>query len=70
MPIINRMAELHDEITEWRKEIHENPELDYAVHETAANVAAKLEAFGCDEVVTGIGRTGFEPIWMPCQLPR
>lgn len=58
MPIINRMAELHDEITEWRKEIHENPELDYAVHETAANVAAKLEAFGCDEVVTGIGRTG------------
>ena len=58
MPIINRMAELHDEITEWRKEIHENPELDYAVHETAANVASKLEAFGCDEVVTGIGRTG------------
>lgn len=58
MPIINRMAELHDEITQWRKEIHENPELDYAVHETAANVASKLEAFGCDEVVTGIGRTG------------
>ncbi len=30
----------------------------YDVHETAANVASKLEAFGCDEVVTGIGRTG------------
>ena len=58
MPIINRMAELHDEITIWRKEIHENPELNYDVHETAANVAAKLEAFGCDEVVTGVGRTG------------
>ena len=58
MPIINRMAELHDEITEWRKEIHENPELNYAVHETAANVVSKLEAFGCDEVVAGIGRTG------------
>jgi len=58
MPIINRMAELQDEIAKWRQEIHENPELDYDVHETAANVAQKLRDFGCDEVVTGIGRTG------------
>ncbi len=58
MPIINRMAELHNEITEWRRDIHSNPELMYDVHETAANVADKLKAFGCDEVVTGIGRTG------------
>ena len=58
MPIINRMAELHDEITQWRKEIHENPELMYDVHETAAKVASKLKAFGCDEVVSGVGRTG------------
>ena len=58
MPIINRMAELHDEVTQWRREIHSNPELGYDVHETAANVASKLEAFGCDEIVTGIGRTG------------
>jgi hippurate hydrolase len=58
MPIVNRMAELHDEITAWRHEIHANPELLYEVHETAAGVAEKLRAFGCDEVVTGIGRTG------------
>ena len=58
MAIINRMAELHDEITEWRREIHSNPELMYDVHKTAAGVASKLEAFGCDEVVTGIGKTG------------
>lgn len=58
MPVINRMAELHNEITEWRREIHSNPELMYDVNETAAGVAAKLEAFGCDEVVTGIGKTG------------
>lgn len=58
MPIVNRMAELHDEITEWRREIHQNPELLYDVHETAASVASKLEAFGCDEVHTGIGKTG------------
>ncbi len=58
MPIVNRMAELHNEITEWRREIHQNPELMYDVHQTAATVAEKLEEFGCDEVVTGIGRTG------------
>lgn len=58
MPIVNRMAELHDEITEWRRHIHENPELQYDVHETAAFVAEKLGSFGCDEVVTGIGKTG------------
>ncbi len=58
MPILNRMAELHDEITEWRRAYHANPELLYDVHETAQDVAQKLETFGCDEVVTGIGRTG------------
>ena len=30
----------------------------YEVHRTAGTVADKLKAFGCDEVVTGIGRTG------------
>ncbi len=58
MPIVNRMAELHDEITQWRRDIHSNPELMYDVHETAEGVAEKLKAFGCDEVHTGIGKTG------------
>ena len=58
MPVLNRMAELHDEITEWRQTIHANPELMYDVHETAALVEKKLSEFGCDEVVTGIGKTG------------
>ncbi|MFK7903383.1 MAG: M20 aminoacylase family protein [Nitratireductor sp.] len=58
MAVINRMAELHDEITIWRRDIHSNPELGYDVHETAASVAEKLRAFGCDEVVEGLGKTG------------
>lgn len=58
MPIINRMAEMQDEITAWRREYHTNPELMYDVHETAASVAARLREFGCDEVVEAIGRTG------------
>ncbi|HEY8382192.1 MAG TPA: M20 aminoacylase family protein [Microvirga sp.] len=58
MPIINRVADLADEIAAWRRDFHENPELLFDVHRTAGIVAEKLKAFGCDEVVTGIGRTG------------
>ena len=58
MPILNRAAELHEEVTGWRRHLHAMPELLYDVHETAAFVADKLAAFGCDEVVPGIGRTG------------
>src|SRR5580658_3840427 len=58
MPIVNRVADLHAEITGWRRDFHAHPELQYDVHRTAAAVAEKLRSFGCDEVVTGIGRTG------------
>lgn len=58
MPIVNRIADLHKEIAAWRQDLHAHPELMYDVNRTAASVADKLKAFGCDEVVTGIGRTG------------
>ena len=58
MPILNRAAEIQDEVAGWRRHLHTNPELLYDVHKTAAFVADKLKEFGCDEVVTGIGRTG------------
>src|SRR5215475_1502058 len=58
MPIVNRLSDLHAEITAWRHDLHAHPELQFDVHRTAATVAEKLKAFGCDEVVTGIGRTG------------
>ena len=58
MPIVNRIADLHGDITAWRRDIHAHPELLYDVHRTAGTVADKLRSFGCDEVVTGIGRTG------------
>lgn len=58
MPIKNRFAELLPEITEWRRDIHAHPELQFDTHRTSALVAEKLKAFGCDEVVTGIGKSG------------
>ncbi len=58
MPINNRIAAMKDEITAWRRDFHEHPEILYDVHRTAASVVDKLKAFGCNEVVPGIGRTG------------
>jgi hippurate hydrolase len=58
MPIVNRVADLQPDIQTWRRDIHENPELLYDVHRTAAFVAERLREFGCDEVATGLGRTG------------
>ena len=58
MPIKNRLAEMHSEITGWRRDFHQNPEILYETHRTSAAVAARLREFGCDEVVTGVGKTG------------
>jgi amidohydrolase len=58
MPIVNRVAAMHEEITAWRRDIHEHPEIGFEVQRTAGIVAEKLSAFGCDEVVPGIGKTG------------
>ena len=58
MPIVSRIADMQAEVAAWRRDIHAHPEILFDVHRTAASVAEKLKAFGCDEVVTGIGKTG------------
>lgn len=58
MPIKNRIAGMQDEVTAWRRDLHRHPEILFDTHRTSALVADKLRGFGCDEVVTGIGRTG------------
>jgi amidohydrolase len=58
MPIVNRVADLQPDIQAWRRDIHEHPELLYDVHRTAAFVADRLREFGCEEVATGLGKTG------------
>ena len=47
MPIVNRISALHEEVTAWRRDFHENPELMFDVQRTAAIVADKLKEFGC-----------------------
>ena len=58
MPINNRIAGFHEDMTAWRRDLHENPELGFEETRTAGIVAEKLRAFGCDEVITGIAKTG------------
>jgi len=57
MPIINRVAEFHAEMVQWRRQIHAHPETAFEEHQTAALVAELLESFGVS-VERGIARTG------------
>ena len=58
MPIINRIADYHEEITAIRHDLHAHPELYFDVHETGARVVEALKSFGITDITTGIGRTG------------
>lgn len=46
------------EAAQWRRHLHQHPELLFDLPRTSAFVADKLRSFGCDEVVTGIARSG------------
>ncbi len=52
------LAALADEAKTWRRTIHQHPELLFDLPKTAALVTEKLKEFGCDEVVSGIAKTG------------
>jgi amidohydrolase len=58
MPVRNCIADLQDEVTGWWRDFHQHPELMFDTHRTAASIVEKLRSFGCDEVMTSIGRTG------------
>ena len=57
MPIVDRIARMHAELTGWRRDLHAHPELGFEETRTSDLVAARLAAFGC-EVHRGLGKTG------------
>jgi hippurate hydrolase len=57
MPIINSIAAMKDEMTEWRRDIHAHPEIAFEEVRTSNLVADKLKSWGI-EVHTGIAKTG------------
>lgn len=58
MPIPNRFADLHAEITEWRRHLHTIPELQFDLPKTAAYVEERLREIGVDALETGVAQTG------------
>ncbi|MDF3349140.1 amidohydrolase [Sulfitobacter sp. KE34] len=58
MPIKNRFAETHAEITAWRRHLHQHPELMFDLPETSKFVEEKLRSFGITDITTGIAETG------------
>jgi len=58
MPTLSPIESLQPIHAAWRQDLHEHPEMLFETHRTSGIVAEKLREFGCDEVVTGIGRTG------------
>lgn len=57
MGSIDKIAAFHEEMTEWRRDIHAHPELGFEENRTSDLVAEKLASFGC-EVHRGLGKTG------------
>ena len=58
MPVINSIADFHDDMTAWRRDLHQHPELALQEVRTSGVVQRLLREFGVDEVVTGIAKTG------------
>ena len=57
MTVIKEINKFHDEMTKWRRDIHQHPELGYEEIRTSDFVAAKLKEFGI-EVHQGLAKTG------------
>ena len=58
MPVINRIAEFHADMTAWRRDLHRHPELALQETRTSAAVQRHLRDFGVDEVHAGLAGTG------------
>jgi len=58
MPVINRVADYQQDLTGWRRHLHENPEIAFEEVKTADFVAEQLSAFGVDQIHRGLGKTG------------
>jgi hypothetical protein len=83
MQIPERIKSFHDEMTEWRRDIHAHPELGFEEHRTSEFVAGKLAEFGCEVIATlarpaslafsrpaTVHRSDCGRTWMRCRSAR
>ena len=57
MKIHPQIADIHDLMTEWRRDIHAHPETSFEEHRTAQMIAENLESFGI-EIDRSMAKTG------------
>jgi amidohydrolase len=62
MPVLNAIAGYADEMTGWRRHLHQHPELRFDCFKTAAFIAQRLREFGVDDLYEGIATTGIVAI--------
>ncbi len=58
MPVLNRIADFHADMTAWRRDLHAHPEIGLQETRTSGVIADLLRGFGVDEVHTGMAQTG------------
>ncbi len=58
MPPVNRIADFAEDMTAWRRWMHQNPELQFDCHKTAAFVVEQLRGFGITEIHEHIATSG------------
>ncbi|MFT8319246.1 MAG: M20 family metallopeptidase [Sporolactobacillus sp.] len=52
------LEQLYDSMVEWRRYLHQHPELSYQETETSAFILAKLQSFGIADIRTHVGGYG------------
>ncbi len=62
MPVLNRIASYAEEMKGWRRHLHQNPELSFDCHNTAAYIIDRLREMGVDEIHPAIATTGIVAI--------
>ena len=62
MAVLNSIAAGAEDLTRWRRHIHERPELKFDCHGTAAFVVERLREFGITEIHEGIATSGIVAI--------
>lgn len=55
---LSALSAIADEAKDWRRQIHQQPELLFDLPKTAALVVEKLKSFGVDEIVEGMAKSG------------
>ncbi|MFT6271967.1 MAG: hippurate hydrolase, partial [Dinoroseobacter sp.] len=58
MPALNAIADFAEDLTKWRRYLHQHPELGFDCHKTAAFVVERLREMGITEIHEGIAQSG------------